>query len=393
MVDLHDALSNPIPDIPSGIRYRRARALAYFIDGEELIVFNFLTNRSFACNLNCLELLTQSADWQPLERIFQVLEDHYTNSLVEEVVKLFELTALVVEGDRIADLDEKYELAWEWGNATGLAHFSSKDNPTVTDQLASDIQVERSKLDPSPPLFNGHERTSNTVELPVFETKNELHAVMRMRRTIRAFCAEPIPLKAMSDILFAGLGIVSLVETPAGTLPLKMTPSPGARNPYEAYIYANNVAGLKSSTFYHYSSFGHALEPIANVEGASPTMSEMFALNQPWVEGAGAILVLVAHFDRVMWKYLNSSAYGSVLVEAGHVAQNAMLIATQHGLVANPSGAIAHSLIERAIGATQVTQSIVYALAIGVPDSAAESVKWLEPELSMRDRLGKEMNA
>lgn len=366
-------------------RYRRARALSYFVKDGEIVVFNFLTNRSFSCNSRCLEVLLQSEDWRPLEDLFALTEEHHTSSLVEEIVQLFTLTALVVEGDMITAKDTEYDDMWEWGSVTAQLHFSSQDNLTVSDQMAVEIQVLRSKDQPSPKLIRSSAQ-QDSITLPRFDLDSELKAVMRTRRSIRAFLDAPVELSLVSDALYAGLGITDVISTEVGDHPLRMTPSPGARNAYEGYIFARNVSGLSEDKFYHYAAFDHELEPLPPVD-SMPSMDAMFADNQPWVRKASLIIFLVAHFERVMWKYINGSAYGHVLVEAGHIAQNMMLILSKHGLVVNPAGAIAHSLIERAIGEDELTHSVVYALAVGYPDTTDDYVSWLAPEFEIRDEL------
>ena len=61
---------------------------------------------------------------------------------------------------------------------------------------------------------------------------------MRARRTVRGFINKPVTLDEIGTCLFAGLGIVGFYEhDDLGRMPLKMTPSGGARNPFEAYVY------------------------------------------------------------------------------------------------------------------------------------------------------------
>ncbi len=51
---------------------------------------------------------------------------------------------------------------------------------------------------------------------------------------------------------------VSIEDKDFGKLPLAMTPSGGARNPFELYVYAARVDGLKPG-FYHYGALAHDL--------------------------------------------------------------------------------------------------------------------------------------
>jgi SagB-type dehydrogenase family enzyme len=143
-----------------------------------------------------------------------------------------------------------------------------------------------------------------------------------------------------------------------------MTPSGGARNPYEAYIYARNVDGLEPG-FYHYSAIEHSLGRVRS--NALPLPSELLG-DQEWTDEMPCVVILTAFLDRTMWKYEDANAYRVVLIEAGHIGQNLMLAATQHGLSACPTAALNHAAINRCIGnENRFTRAPVYALTIGRP--------------------------
>ena len=90
-----------------------------------------------------------------------------------------------------------------------------------------------------------------------------------------------------------------------------------------------------------------------------------------WTDDAAAIVFLVADYDRTMWKYPHPSAYRAVLIEAGHIAQNMILAAVEAGLVTAITAAVHDSIAQQAFGLTALTQSVVYALVIGVLDTTA----------------------
>src|SRR6202040_3384069 len=105
---------------------------------------------------------------------------------------------------------------------------------------------------------------------------------------------------------FFSMAITAFIEDPETVdLPLKMTPSGGARNPYEAYVCVRNVTGLTPGT-YHYSALEHSLGTVQ--DGQPPPFPAMLA-DQPWTATAAAVIFLVANFDRAMWKYRDPGAY------------------------------------------------------------------------------------
>lgn len=54
-----------------------------------------------------------------------------------------------------------------------------------------------------------------------------------------------------------------------------------------------------------------------------------------------------------------------MLIEAGHIAQNIMLAATDEGFVASPTAALAHDDISNLLGNSDPLVSPIYALVLG----------------------------
>jgi SagB-type dehydrogenase family enzyme len=186
---------------------------------------------------------------------------------------------------------------------------------------------------------------------------------MRRRRSRRGFGADPLPLAALRDCLFSALAIVGFGETGAGPLPISMTPSGGARNPFEAFVYARHVEGLAPGV-YHYAGVDGSLLPLP--AAASPSIADLLG-GQAWFADAGALILLTASFGRTMWKYPHPGALRVVLLEAGHIAQNLLLTAAWHGLAATPTCAVADSAIHALCGLDPITQAVLHTVAIGTP--------------------------
>jgi SagB-type dehydrogenase family enzyme len=187
---------------------------------------------------------------------------------------------------------------------------------------------------------------------------------MARRRTVREPGRSSITLPALSDCLFAGMGIVGQTENCVGTLPLSMTPSGGARNPYEAYVYARSVEGLQPG-FYHYAAIDHTL---ARVDVSDLPLPSDLLGGQQWTDAMPCVLLLYARFERTMWKYDDANAYRVVLIEAGHIGQNIMLAATRNGLSACPTAALNHTRINDCIAPrARLTHAPIYALTLSYP--------------------------
>jgi len=243
-----------------------------------------------------------------------------------------------------------------------MLQFDLQGIPYRSSEVAIAEQLQRAQTDPSPQLFTTHPEARISLQKPA---NNPLNRVICARRTRRD--ARPVPITAaqLAECLFAGLGIVGEVATETGTLPLATTPSGGARNPFEAYVFARQIEGLEAG-IYHYSARQHSLRRLP--DHPIPPFAALLG-NQGWADAMPCLIVLVAQFERTMWKYSDSNAYRVVLIEAGHIGQNITLAATNQGLSACPTAALAHSAIHECLGLTRLTHAALYALTLSVPKS------------------------
>src|SRR5579859_4530408 len=347
-------------------RVRRARALVVFLKESQALLFNFLSKQAFTCNLLCIELLLSLDDWHDGDKVPLPFASALTPELADQQIDdLLACGALVEEGSPAAMKDETYDSVWQWGMVPGIYHFGIKDTPFAEAENIPNYMAERNALAPSPALFTTNDSFESVVALPPFKRDQEFFKTILARRSRREYLPDPISQQALADCLFAGMGITAIEDIPLfGKLPLKTTPSGGARNPYEAYIYVRAVEGLQRG-IYHYSAREHTLGLVSSSD--VPLPHDMLG-HQQWCDQAAAIVFLVAHFDRTMWKYASPIAYRVVLIEAGHIGQNMVLAATLAGLASATTSAVADSVVERALNLTQMTQSAVYAILLGKPD-------------------------
>ena len=340
------------------MRYRAAQTLTIHPSNGRYLVMNFLARTAFSANSAVLFVLEAFGSWRNAADLFPEKTRH---SVTREIEKLAELGALIRENDAFLALEEAYLEQWQWTVAAGTFSFQPAGFRHIFPRkpLSMPRKLAR-RNDPSPELYLTHEQPN---PLPKC-SENALNRLFLARRTCREAANEPITLTQLADCLFAGLGIVGEVETETGLLPLKTTPSGGARNPFEAYILAPNVDGLEPG-IYHYSAKQHSLHCFGRLpEGLK--LSSLLG-DQEWADAMPCIVFLVAYLERTMWKYSDSNAYRVVLVEAGHIGQNFMLAATQTGLSACPTAALAHTAIKQILGLTRLTQAPLYALTLSCP--------------------------
>lgn len=344
------------------LRVRRAHSLVITFHGHKLQVRNFLTRQAFECNVLALELLALADDWCHVNDLLDSLSMYSSASIADATYLLIEFGALLVQNTSEADTDEHYFKKWEWGVTAGLFHFGLRDTPWNSAEETIAFLTERARERPSPELYLTNESFRNSSLLPRPHTSEPLLSVMISRRSERIFSNASISMSELGDCLFSGLGITGFVEQPVlGRVPLTMTPSGGARNPYEAYIYALHVEGLAPG-IYHYSAVDHSVGLVQSE--FLPRPRELLG-GQEWVDAASAIILLVANFDRTIWKYPHPNAYRVVLIEAGHIAQNIILAATNLDLASTPTCAVCHTVAAITLGTSPITQSLLHAVVMG----------------------------
>jgi SagB-type dehydrogenase family enzyme len=351
------------------MRIRRSGAIVVLLENDQFVFHDFLGQQTFSANPTALEIIRRLPVWTDLEGVFAFLPGYSRTSIERSIRQLIELGVILEEGSAAAALDEDFTRQWIWGPVAGAYHFGTRDGAFLAAEAADALLVEQAKYLPSPPLFTRNTSPASDIALPLGTYESELFATMARRRTQRLLRDEPIGLESLADCLLFSMGITAIIEdAQIADLPLKMTPSGGGRNPYEAFVCARAVTGLAPGT-YHYSGWDRTLGIVG--AGPPPAFPELLA-GQSWTSNAAAVIFLVANFERPMWKYHDPGAYRVTMIEAGHIAQNIMLVATRHGLAANPSGAMSRRLVEETLSVGGVTQSVVYALVLGVPKAQSD---------------------
>ncbi|KZX58108.1 hypothetical protein A3709_18725 [Halioglobus sp. HI00S01] len=353
------------------VRIRRARSLVVTFAGASPVVRNFMYQQPMPVDGFTLELLSRTDDWQLPQGLHALYPatppatvDAYLHGMTEHGL-------LVMEHTEAAQLDMEYEAAWAWDTTAGLYHFGIQDPPWLDQDQSAQWMHHIAATQPAIPQFTSNEGLEHVAPMALPEVEGGLLATMKARRSVRTFLPEPVTANALRDCLYAGMGVTGFLDTQIPGedphLPLTMTPSGGARNPYEAYVYVRNVEGLQPG-IYHYSALDHSLGLVAPHLAVDTTA--LFA-QQDWTETAAFAILLVANFERSSWKYPHPNAYRVVLMEAGHIAQNMLLAATELGLDAAPTGAVSDSVARQLLGLNRVRQALVYAVFVGHGDPQA----------------------
>ena len=359
--------------------YRRSPHVVCYWGSEGLVFENYRTRTRVSASPLLAEILDFFSEWRALgdaSRRFQPLE---SRAVVRAVRGLARASLLEKSSAKPA------ARVWDpWDPAAGFLHFSTKDAPFVSvDEAGQDGSGRSAKALPMPPAVKRYPGAV-TRALPAPQD-GPLAEALRRRRTWRRFARRPLEAAELGTLLGLTFGIQGWM--PLGTqrrAPLKTSPSGGARHSIEAYLLARRVKGLPPG-LYHYAPDRHGLERLKR--GATPAQVERYLPTQWWYRGAAAVVFMTSVFPRVMWRYDHPRAYRAVLIEAGHLCQTFLLVATSLGLAPFCSMALADSLIERDLGLDGITESVLYAAGVGARPAGLESAQTPAPRRRVRRRL------
>jgi SagB-type dehydrogenase family enzyme len=185
--------------------------------------------------------------------------------------------------------------------------------------------------------------------------------VLYTRQTARAFGAGSIHLEQLAKVLVMSYGVNRNNAGSSFPRPFRVIPSGGALYPLEIYIHATRVDGLQAG-LYHYDPEDHALDVLRTVD-ESETISRMMVQDELG-RTASAIIMITAVFPRSTFKY-GDRGYRFILLEAGHLCQNANLTAQEMQLATTNIGGYNDRAIDRFLGLDGVNESTVYMLLVG----------------------------
>ena len=176
---------------------------------------------------------------------------------------------------------------------------------------------------------------------------------LRVRRSVRSYRDESLPLATLSQILWAAQGITH-------ERGLRTAPSGGALYPLELYVVASNVDGLDAGV-YRYIPQGHRLEKLQ--DGDRRAELSKTTLGQDFVREGAFVLVFSAVYERITGKYGDRGVQYAHF-EVGHAAQNVYLQAGALGLGTCVLGAFRDNDVVKFIGMKKGEQPL-YLMPVG----------------------------
>ncbi|MDO8521210.1 MAG: SagB/ThcOx family dehydrogenase [bacterium] len=183
--------------------------------------------------------------------------------------------------------------------------------------------------------------------------------LIKKRKSQRDFSRAPVTKRELSLILKYSCGNTGAMGEDRHR---RAHPSGGARFPAEVYPIVFRPEGDLVAGLYHYNVKEHALDVLWGREFDAGEIGNLFTY--PWVKDAALVLVITAVFWRSQNKY-GERGYRYALTEAGHIGQNAYLVSEALGLKCCALGGTRDAALEKLIDIDGVTESVIYALAVG----------------------------
>jgi SagB-type dehydrogenase family enzyme len=197
-----------------------------------------------------------------------------------------------------------------------------------------------------------------------------LMELIAARHSCRNFAPATISLHQLACMLHAGYGITGLRDWPGGLLMFeRAVPSAGGLYPLELYVICNQVEDVKPG-LHHLNARDHTLEYIGGPLPIPDVLQGL--LQQGFTRDAAAFIFIAAVLPRTLKKY-GPRGYRYLLMEAGHVAQNICLSATELGLATLCLGGFSDHKINSLLRLDGREEVTLYAIALGYSAAAHPS--------------------
>lgn len=341
-------------------RFRRSPFLVVYWKDARLLAHNYAHRRVVQIAPHLLSILDACTVWRSVDDLAADL--HISDAQARLSVRVLTAQSLLQRSDAPKDArDTAMAALSEWNPAAGFFHTATKQVRFLARPAARALARRRAGIRAMPAPVKKL-RGAPTVRLPRPDHAGEFPEVLLARRTWRRFGAGPVPFSDLATVLALTAGVQQWVPTEFGRLPLRTSPSGGARHPIELYVCVNQVTGLRRG-LYHYASDVHRLEEMRR--GDVTQRVRVWMPQSEYFAKAAFLVVLTAVLDRQVWRYPYARAYRAALAEAGHVCQTFCLTATWLGLAPFCLMGLDDAAIEHDLGIDGIRETVFYVAGAG----------------------------
>lgn len=346
----------------SELRVRRSQHLICYWRRGRLVLRNYATGTAAIVPPLVCTLLDYCSNWTSTEELQRGLGFVPRREVLKIVRQLVKRSFLQPSNRAETDAERAMRVLDPWNPEAGFFHMVTKNV-----RFWSPGESRRNARAAVPAIPRAVKSYSGVprVDLPPPNGPAEFSKIVTQRRTWRRFSRAPVTKQELATVLGLSAGIQQWMRlNPKIEVPLKTSPSGGARHPIECYVVVRDVTGI-SPGVYHYSASRHALAKLRS--GGSAAQIRAYLPHSGYFARGSALALFTAVFERQLWRYPYSRAYRAALIEAGHVCQMFCLTSTALGLAPFSVMALADSLIERDLGIDGITETVLYAAGVGRP--------------------------
>ena len=275
--------------------------------------------------------------------------DGWTPNLFSQFVSGLRAGLEAERRDQFRPLGAPPDCLWP---ASRVFHDHSKLSPAWMPVLSAE-QIEALTRNLDFKRYPGAVRTRLPQVPPI---QADLGRVIHARRSGHDFAQRPLALDEVATLLGLSCGV-----TEDGAIPRRAAPSAGALYPVETYLVAARVDGLPPG-IYHYAALEHVLEMVRPLDGFEAFRyilpAGLFAAAPP------LIVVFSVVFERTQLKYVERG-YRFGLLEAGHIAQNLLLVATALGMCSVSMGGFMDDPFNALMQFDTGKEAVVYGVLVG----------------------------
>ncbi len=359
------------------MRLRRSPHLVMYFQRDKLLIENYMTRQKFEGGSDTLKFLSFFSKWKTASQVRRVFHEYTAKSVLNSERNLLKHGLLIRRGSAQDKQGARFGKEWLWPTPSRHYHFSTKLDRASTPRVLRKYYEKYLKDKKQPGIYKSYPENRRVKLLPWKGAEAPLFTTMANRRSTRSFTGDTISLNQLSRIVYYTWGKISTYNTPEfGKLLHKTSPSAGARHPVEAYAIINRVNGLEPG-IYHYSVRDHSLELLK--KGDFRERCVPLTAGHGWIKRASVLFIMTAVVARTAWKYRIPRAYRAFLLDAGHLSQTFLLVSTALGLGACCVGTISDIALERELGIDGVTETVVFAVAVGQTSDANLNLSETEP--------------
>ena len=267
---------------------------------------------------------------------------------------------------------------WQWDELSKIFHIGTQgihqknDNVHISPKKYSKKYLEECKEIFSRSSFPNTEKSGEIINLPKKHSAKLQNAkfinTLNARCTSRNFNGRAMTIRDLSILLNLTFSDTTRDIKYYHSKKLKRigerktSPSGGGLHPAEAYVFSQNITGLKKGIYYFDSKKDHLVK-IKN-------LNKKFAIgnllnNQYFSNNLSAGIFITSNFEKIWWKYKNSRAYRIALLDIGHLSQTLLLTATALGLSTWISGAFRDEEISELLNINQISEQPILFLGFG----------------------------